>query len=177
MGLGGFSLVTIQDWGAIGEIIGAIAVCATLLYLSFQVSEAKKSTKAQVSDNVLTSWSREIRGWGENERVASIMGKGINDFKALSQPEKLIFHVRADALFVEYLRQKELFEQGVWDWPDRNIVESVIGSLIISPGGEQWWSEYLFMSPARHHIESFIEKERDSLKPASDLSWLRAPSA
>ena len=35
--------MTIQDWGAIGEILGAIGVIATLLYLAVQL---KQNTKA-----------------------------------------------------------------------------------------------------------------------------------
>ncbi len=37
--------MTIQDWGAIGELIGGVAVIATLVYLSMQIRQNTKSTR------------------------------------------------------------------------------------------------------------------------------------
>ena len=33
--------VTLQDWGAIGELVGGVAVIATLVYLAMQTREGR----------------------------------------------------------------------------------------------------------------------------------------
>ena len=40
--------MTIQDWGAIGEVVSAIAVLATLVYLAIQIRLNTAATKAQI---------------------------------------------------------------------------------------------------------------------------------
>ena len=41
--------MTIQDWGSIGEILGAIATIATLIYLATQIRQNTKQLEAGAS--------------------------------------------------------------------------------------------------------------------------------
>ena len=41
--------LTIQDWGAVGEVIGAIAVVATLIYLIVQLRQTADSVRSSVA--------------------------------------------------------------------------------------------------------------------------------
>ncbi len=43
--------MTIQDWGAIGELVGAFAVVATLLYLAIQIRHARVATTDESRQN------------------------------------------------------------------------------------------------------------------------------
>ena len=40
--------MTIQDWGAIGEVVSALAVLATLIYLAIQIRQNTAATRAQI---------------------------------------------------------------------------------------------------------------------------------
>jgi len=40
--------MTIQDWGAVGELVSAIAVLATLVYLAIQIKQNTSATRAQI---------------------------------------------------------------------------------------------------------------------------------
>ena len=52
--------MTIQDWGAIGEIVGALAIIATLIYFSVQMKQAaalmKSSAAAIGTDTYTQAW-------------------------------------------------------------------------------------------------------------------------
>ena len=51
--------LSIQDWGSIGELIGAVAVVATLVYLSAQIRLSTKSQRAQTQQQ-LADGRREL---------------------------------------------------------------------------------------------------------------------
>ncbi len=51
--------MTIQDWGAIGEIIGAIATIATLIYLATQIRQNTRALQATSMDST-TKMANEI---------------------------------------------------------------------------------------------------------------------
>lgn len=40
--------MTIQDWGAVGEVVGSLAVLITLIYLSIQVRQNTRHVRAQM---------------------------------------------------------------------------------------------------------------------------------
>jgi hypothetical protein len=50
--------MSIQDWGAVGELLGSIAVLLTLFYLARQISESNKlartSSSQVVTDNYIS---------------------------------------------------------------------------------------------------------------------------
>ena len=41
--------MTIQDWGAVGEIIGGIAIIISLIYVGLQIRQNTKATKVATS--------------------------------------------------------------------------------------------------------------------------------
>ncbi|MFT7213855.1 MAG: hypothetical protein ACI9XK_004114 [Granulosicoccus sp.] len=53
--------MTIQDWGAIAEVVGSVAIIVTLIYLAIQIKFAKLSTIDQNRDRRVTAL-REIHG-------------------------------------------------------------------------------------------------------------------
>jgi hypothetical protein len=101
--------------GAIGEILGALSVLITLVYLATQVNEAKRSTRAQIENAVLTSWSEKVAVVGQSKEKANLFLRGLNDYELLEPEERLIFHTAFDSLVVEHQRQLNLFEDGGWE--------------------------------------------------------------
>ena len=62
---------SIQDIGALGEAIGAVAVLFTLLYLATQVRQSKKATEANTrSLRGSASWDAEIVFAHRNEKIS-----------------------------------------------------------------------------------------------------------
>ena len=44
--------------GAVGEVVGAIAVIATLVYLSLQIRQQNKSQQLEVKESILEGFNR-----------------------------------------------------------------------------------------------------------------------
>lgn len=47
--------MSIQDWAAIGEIVGAIAILITLIYLAIQIRQSTRATQAASRDSMSKS--------------------------------------------------------------------------------------------------------------------------
>ena len=52
--------MTIQDWGAIGEIVGAIAVVASLVYLAIQIRQNTQQIASGTEANKLAAFERNV---------------------------------------------------------------------------------------------------------------------
>ncbi len=87
--------------GAIGEIVGAIAFVATLLYLSAQIRQANRATRSESIQESTTAFN-EINGWVVNdEQLARIFLVGSRDIDELSEEENVRFAFGDAAIFLD----------------------------------------------------------------------------
>ena len=83
--------MTLQDLGSIGELVGAIATVATLIYLAIQIRSntlALRSTAAQSVHESFATWYRMLAG---DEGLSELMAKGLRDYSLLSETERARF--------------------------------------------------------------------------------------
>jgi hypothetical protein len=124
---------------AIGQIVGAIAVVISLVYLASAVRSNTRATREAsmrwLSDNY-TQWIRHISG---NPDLSELYYRGIHDFESLKGAEL----VRFSALMVEAFRRSEemyylqlegRLEPYVWKG-----IEAGMREFSGYPGIQAWW--------------------------------------
>jgi hypothetical protein len=144
------------DWeaiGAIGEIVGAAAVVASLAYLSIQVrgsseilKRTEQATRTQNSQATVQNFDR----WRDMILMpggAEIWSRGINDLSTLDSNEKIRFNMIASALIwsVWYMYQTQKNEGIV---PEVNA--HVWQDIFKHPGYREW-----LMVHRRLHTDDF----------------------
>ena len=77
--------------GALGEVIGAIAVFITLVYLTFQIRLNTKSVKAAAVQAAMTSASSTYAALAYDAEMSRIYWEGLSDFKSLPRDERRRF--------------------------------------------------------------------------------------
>jgi len=82
--------MTIQDWGAIGEIIGAVAVVVTLIYLSLQLRQYNKGLRSSTFHTTMQEFN-QINVSQLDPSLAGLLDKGLLDPDSLSALEKYQF--------------------------------------------------------------------------------------
>ena len=108
--------MTIQEWGAIGEIIGGIAVVASLVYLAIQIrqntrqlSESMKAMELAAFERNVSSGNRVREMFILNKDITELYQQGLKDYAALSDQEKIRFDLILSNMFSEfqgaYIRQ------------------------------------------------------------------------
>ncbi len=80
--------MSIQDWGAIGELVGAAAVIITLIYLAAQIRQNTRSLRNATSLSITQALGHINGRWAENpDGFAEIWLRGCADLKSLTPVE------------------------------------------------------------------------------------------
>jgi hypothetical protein len=98
--------MSIQDWAAIAEIISAIAVVASLVYLAMQIRQNTHGLQMSVKSTELAAFERNVDTGNRirelfilNEEVAELYTRGLKCFADLDGSEKLRFDMILSNVF------------------------------------------------------------------------------
>ena len=128
-----------MEWdaiGAIGEIIGAIAVVGTLAYLARQVKTQNTATETVMYDNLISSWGVPLSMLVENAEVARIWRVGLHEPDALSDDEATQFSALFRLVINSVFKLHRLFERGVVTEAEWKLLASQAADIYDSPGGK-----------------------------------------
>ena len=140
--------MSIQDWGAIGEIVGALAVVASLIYLAVQIRQSTRQISLSLESAKLESFERTIESSNHareilitNPEVTELFLRGISSYRNLPDSDKfrcnMLFRNLLSAFQGGYIRQLAM-------GGDPEQLEGTIKSLntlLRNPGVRQWLEE------------------------------------
>ena len=129
-----------QAIGAIGEIVGAVAVVATLLYLARDIRQNSRSLAISALRDTTANWNQ----WGQmvatSADLADIVVRGNRSIGELSETEAL----RYGAFVQSFFDNVETFRSLIVDHQverDLSGLEAILARRIALPGYQGWWSE------------------------------------
>lgn len=131
-----------MNWEAIGsvaELLSALAVLLTLIYLAVQVRQTKRAFDVSTLYESNREWATVSRPLIEPEH-ADLFVRGLDSFEQLSAEDKLRFSELVGARFVVYAGKVSMSHEGITALGvsgDKNIE-----SLLAFPGVRQWWARY-----------------------------------
>jgi len=142
------------------EIISAIAVVITVIYLTIQVKDNTRALKSQGHYNALSIAQSPIVMTINNQNLATIVVKGYKNPDSLGPVEQMRFY---DHLFLSfngweylyYANESESIPRSLWEGAD-----AYYGGLIKTyPGIKTFWQEYkhAFAEPFLSYVEQHIE--------------------
>jgi hypothetical protein len=151
--------MTLQDWGALGEVVGGVAVIATLIYLAVQTRQARRTALAQAPQWISDGFRSWISGPRDDKELAEILIRANQNWSGLSPVDQLRAHcwwvdkvVHLDAVLT-------LHAQGaIDDEHKRSWIDDSLG-MINTPGGLEWWSrtKFLYNPQVRVELESRLQ--------------------
>lgn len=149
-----------MDWaavGAIGEVLGAIGVIVSLLYVATQVRANTRSIRASTYQALIDTSARITLTLGSDPQVAGVFSKGMAGVEELSPSElaqfQWLFHSGVRAFesahfqFVNGTMESEFWK----GWQEG--IRGVMGS----PGGRRMWPAV--RPRLRVSFVEFIERE------------------
>ena len=154
--------------GAIANLVAAIGVIATLIYLSVQIRQNTKAVRSSSIQNLVQSFSTTAQAAIENEDIIPLLLKSNTGADALTEVERARLHF----WFIMTFRRFE----GVYFQRDLGIVDAdVIDgfershlAVLASKGAQDWWanSKGIFNSGFVLYVEKLLEKHPpDTLHP------------
>jgi hypothetical protein len=130
----------VQDWGAVGEILGGIAVIVTLVYLARQIRENSR----QLRVSAITSINHLINeAWDPiygNDRNIRVWTTGLRSPEDLNDEDLTLFHLFMTRLMTAIATAIAQYRYGVLTVDEFRKYAIRANSLLSSAGGEHWLS-------------------------------------
>lgn len=137
--------MSLVNWAAIAEIVSAVAVVATLIYLAIQIKHSRESldanTKAirgQAISDITRNVHDQMHMYIQGHDVAATILRFASD-NSLEPKDAILVDSVLSAVFVA--RQNEFFQwkQGLIDEEVFRSLHHVFLTFLGSPNGQHWW--------------------------------------
>jgi len=126
---------------AIAEVIGAIAVLATLLYLARQIQQTGRYAKANTQQVLVDEYNRYFKELSGDETMRRRFRLAMRSWEQLPNDDRAAVHIYLASLInhfeqVYYLNETELVPDAVFDAFRRLTL-----AIILTEGGAEFWAE------------------------------------
>ena len=155
---------------AIGEIIGAIGVVVSIVYLSIQIKANTRATRASASYEAAHSWAQtnEQNGQLPDEMLALFLNCLRPDFVGdkLSDIDYMRFSLVYRSIFQKLEGQYFLYKNGLMDadlWAQRRAQGN---GMIATPFMRAWWENERAIRAFSEPFVQAIETAPASIDPA-----------
>ena len=138
--------MSLEEWGVIAEIVGAIAIVVTLIYLALQVKHSKESLDANtkaIRGQAITDVTRNIH----DQMQMLAQGHDMTDWferfvsgEPLDSKGALLTDAFLSAVFMARQNEFLQWQQGLLDETVFKSLHHVTRVLLSSPNGEHWWN-------------------------------------
>ena len=109
-------MMSIQEWAAIAEIVGAVAVIASLIYLAVQIRQNTHGLSMSLKSTELAAFERNVEAGNRireifilNPDVSELFARGKNSYADLDSSDKIRFDMLLSNVFSAfqgaYIRQ------------------------------------------------------------------------
>ena len=154
--------MTLQDLGSIGELVSAIAVVASLVYLASQIrqntrqiDENTKAAQAAAFDSSISHTFVARQMVIENEDVARIYREGGIDPEALSEDDRLRYRLILHNILWSLWNMQSQAQVGELAAETWSAQLETLRRIVSSKGFEWFWANYAqeFGSGFRRTVE------------------------
>ena len=83
--------MTLQDWGAIGELVGGVAVIVTLVYLAVQIRQYRLGMSSATFHSTMQGFNQLNTMLGADPSLAEVLERGAKDPESLDPREQSQF--------------------------------------------------------------------------------------
>jgi hypothetical protein len=152
--------MNLNDLANLGQIIGALAVVVSLIYVALQIRQNTNAVRAATAQSVHEHFASWYHLLASDESLSQVVIDGLKDYGSLSEKDK----ARFVATFMAYLSYSQnaflkwrqgMLAPSLWlGW------EQIIMNFAGAPGGRAFWKErgYLFGEEFRRHVEDDLMK-------------------
>ena len=146
---------------AIGEIVGAIAVVVTLLYLAVQMRHSAAATQGARRDTIAQLTTDILVRIASDAELASIFRRGQNDPESLDDDEAFRFDVLLYTIFDHWETMHSQIQRSTFAEEDWAKYETIIGFYMAQPGAQRFWESFAgsFTKTFQAYVENVAQKK------------------
>ena len=166
--------LSLQDWGAIGEVVGGVAVLFSLVYLAVQIRQNTKQISRSIQVTQLDAFERNVQSGNRfrellilNPELSTLLQRGLKSYRELEGQEAFRFSMLMRNLFSEfhsvYIREEALS-------PDPDSFagpRQLLDWFIAKPGVREWLSGSEQEPDWRPSFKAFVDERRAAYEQAN----------
>ena len=143
--------------GAVANLLAAMGVIATLMYLSIQIRQNTKAVRSSSIQNLVQSFSTTAQAAVENEYIVPLLLKANAGSDNLSEEERGRLHFW---FIMTFRRFEGVYFQRDLGIVDAEVIDGFERSHISSKSAQSWWanSKAIFNSGFVSYVEDLLEK-------------------
>ena len=124
---------------AIGQLVGALAVVISLLYLAREVRSSAHATRVASMHSLSDKFNRWSQQLAEQPHLSELYHRGIHDFESLEGAELVRFTIIMSQLFRNYEDAYYGQLEGHLDARVWHSWEAAMRDINAYPGVQAWW--------------------------------------
>ncbi len=127
--------------GAIGEIVGAITVFATLIYLAIQIKHGAQAARSAAVTDAITGMQAFYQELGTNQQASKLFLEGMTDPDSLSEQDRFQYIMMVHSAFLGFQRSFFLAQEGTLDVGLRDSILTAVHAVNQMPGTHFYWRQ------------------------------------
>ena len=131
----------LKNWASVAEIIGALAVVISLIYVGIQVNDGAGAARSAAANDVnvaLQEWYMEV---GSDQHTSALLYRGLVSEQALPDEEEFQFLMMTHGFFLGVQNSYLLAQEGTIDEELRNSLRNAISGIQNLPGMSRYWRQ------------------------------------
>ncbi len=147
--------------GAVGEIGGAIAVIATLIYLSIQIKGSARAARSAAVTDATTAMQAFYQQLGTDPQASELFLEGLTNPDSLSRQAQFQFLYLLHSAFLALQRSYFLAQEGTLDVGLRDSIGTAIHVVNHLPGMYLYWRQRksFFQPEFADWVEGLLDRE------------------
>ena len=158
----------IMELGAIGELVGGVAVIATLIYLAMQIRQSTTVARGVAERDLMEGMQALNDRMAQN---AATLRRGLHSFDGMSKDDQLLFA----SLFNPFMNVLEIalrmHTRGLLQKDNVEVYGGTVLALVQEPGGREVWerSKPVYFSRSRDYVQLRLDADVDLPSTVSEM--------
>ena len=130
--------MTWNELSVIAEIIGAVAVIVTLIYVAKEIRQNSRALAISALRDTTSQWNEWGTMLATSADLAEIVTRGNADYGSLSEAERLRYGAYVQSFFDNVESYRALVVDHEVE-KDIHVLEAIVARRIGTPGFTAWW--------------------------------------
>ena len=165
----------IMELGAIGELVGGVAVIASLLYVGLQVRQSTIATRVGYQRSSTNAWTTVTTPLHSDAELSELFTRALDCSESLSRDARIRVHYLLLHIVNFFVDQVHAHQAGIIDDSMMRAWEEYIASVLAKPGGRVWWRSARATYPER--IATRLTEAIEASAPYDSIEFLRSDRA
>ncbi len=152
--------MSLEQASLVSQIIAALAVSASLLFLAVQARQSANSARLDSLNLALGTHVKLIADTTATDSDAELFRKFVSGLDMLSLNERARAHAVMLTRLASFNQVRFLHESGVLPSDEFRAMQGVFISMLKTKGGRQWWKLFRDQVPTR--LDTYITEVLDN---------------